>query len=54
MNSSEIEGGGLLTESVHESVKMFASIEDQFECSGMCRPALFYYSLPINEYAFPH
>jgi len=27
----------------------YTSLEEMFECSGMCRPALFYHSLPVSE-----
>ena len=31
----------------------FLSIEDRFDCSGMCRPSLFYFSKNINKFAYP-
>ena len=32
-----------------ENVSLYAHIEDLFECSGMCRPSLFYFGLPISK-----
>ena len=31
---------------------MYQEIEDHFECSGMCRPSLFYFGVSIDE-GFP-
>lgn len=31
-----------------KNVNMYAHIEDLFECSGMCRPSLFYFGLPLT------
>lgn len=30
-------------------IEQYSHIEDLFECSGMCRPALFYFGRPISE-----
>ena len=30
-------------------IEQYAHIEDLFQCSGMCKPALFYYGLNISE-----
>jgi len=42
--------------SVHQAIsadllqiEMYAEIEDMFDCSGMCRPALFYFGRSIND-----
>lgn len=29
-------------------VNLYALIEDMFKCSGMCRPSLFYFGLPVS------
>jgi hypothetical protein len=30
------------------NIELYSHIEDQFECSGMCKPALFYFGRPIS------
>ena len=30
-------------------VVSYQEIEDKFQCSGMCRPSLFYFGVSINE-----
>jgi hypothetical protein len=32
-----------------QHIEQYSHIEDLFECSGMCRPALFYFGRPITE-----
>lgn len=36
-----------------EDLEIYLGIEDMFDCSGMCRPSLFYFGKNITEDAFP-
>ena len=30
-------------------IDLYQELEDDYECSGLCQPALFYFSRPIHE-----
>ena len=34
-------------------MEMYVSIEERFECSGMCRPSLFYFGRNMTEAGHP-
>ena len=38
---------------VEDLAKQYLNLEDEYRCSGMCRPSLFYFQLNLTEFAHP-
>ena len=32
-----------------DEIEMYEALEDEYKCSGMCKPSLFYFSRPLHE-----